>query len=574
MIKKKQFKTYYEVFKILDQKHKFQIVSVFFFLIFLSFVELISIDSIIPFVIAIQDPNLVLNSIYYKEYILVYNLNEENLETYLFALFICLVFFSLLLKIIFLRINCNLSYDIIRLTSELILDEVLSKNFIEFNNFNSKDIITSVVLRAQSVGETFFHLISSAGSLVIIIFLIISCFFFIGNEIIFLFISLFLIYLFWWKIIKSKIQKYGLMFSKNYEKMIKNTSEIMNMFPEIKLYNIKNFFLNDFKKNNYDLRKSQGMNTFVSGYPAVVIQSLIITGLIIMIFLWNKYGSLNSQIPILTFLILNLQRIIPNFQNIFKNHSAITYMSENFNKTISLILKKDKKKIIHQESNEFKKFNEITLNNVSYKNLKNTNNFLLEGVNLKIKRGDKIAIMGPSGSGKTTLINLIMGFISDYSGEILINKRNLRSNLTPWHNAIAYVPQKIFMLQKDIYTNISLQNKISEKNKKNIDKMLDEINLKSELMTKTGLRNPGEEGKSFSGGQLQRLAIGRSLYQKREFLILDETLNALDRVNSLKIIEDLKKNKDLTIILISHNEEIALKMDRIIKIKNKNIDES
>ena len=574
MIKKNQFKTYYEVFKILDQKHKIQIISVFFFLIFLSFVELISISSIIPFIMVIQDPNLVLDSIYYKEYILHYNLNEDKLETYLFALFICLVFFSLLLKIIFLRINCNLSYDIIRLTSGLILDEILSKNFVEFNNFNSKDIVTSVVLRAQSVGETIFHLISSAGSLVIIIFLTISCLFFIGKEIIFLFISLSLIYLFWWKIIKSKIAKYGLIFSKNYEKLIKNTSEIMNMFSEIKLYNLRNFFLNDFKKNNYDLRKSQGMNTFVSGYPAVVIQSLITIGLIIMIFLWNKNGNLNSQIPILTFLILNLQRLIPNFQNIFKNYSAILYMSENFKKTTNLILKKDIKKIIHQESNEFKKFDEITLNNVSYKNLKNTNNFLLEGVNLTIKRGDKIAIMGPSGSGKTTLINIIMGFIGDYSGEILINKRNLRTNLTPWHHTIAYVPQKIFILQKDIYTNISLQNKTSEKDKVNIDKMLAEINLKSELMTETGLRNIGEEGKSLSGGQLQRLAIARSLYQKREFLILDETLNALDKENSIKIIYDLKKNKELTIILISHNDEIASQMDKIIKIKDNKINES
>ena len=86
-------------------------------------------------------------------------------------------------------------------------------------------------------------------------------------------------------------------------------------------------------------------------------------------------------------------------------------------------------------------------------------------------------------------------------------------------------------------------------------------------MSEHGLRNPGEEGKSFSGGQLQRLAIGRSLYQKREFLILDETLNALDRVNSLKIIEDLKKNKDLTIILISHNEEIAKKWTELLKSK-------
>ena len=104
--------------------------------------------------------------------------------------------------------------------------------------------------------------------------------------------------------------------------------------------------------------------------------------------------------------------------------------------------------------------------------------------------------------------------------------------------------------------------------------MLNFINLKSELMTESGLRNLDEGGKSFSGGQLQRLAIARALFRKREFLILDETLNALDMENSIKIVKDLKKKKELTILLISHNEAIASQMDRIIKIKDGKIDES
>ena len=87
-------------------------------------------------------------------------------------------------------------------------------------------------------------------------------------------------------------------------------------------------------------------------------------------------------------------------------------------------------------------------------------------------------------------------------------------------------------------------------------------------MTEFGLRNPDEERKSFSGGQIQRLAIARCLYKKKEFLILDETLNVLEEENSIKILKDFKKKSDLTILLISHNDILASQMDKIIKIEN------
>ena len=577
MIKNSKFQIYLKIFNILEKKHKFQIGLVLFFLIFVSLVEIISLSSVIPFIMAIQEPNLILNSIYYKEYLADFNLNKENLGTYFFIFFALLVIFTLILKVLFLKINCHISYDISRHIGDLIFSLILSKNFVDFNSLISKDIVTTIALRSQSVGETIYNLISSLGSLVIIIFLTLNSLFFIGSKIIFLLISLSILYLFWWAIIKKKITKYGIIFSENYEKLIKNTSEVMNMFSEIKLYNLKNFFLNEFKKNNYDLRKSQGKNTFVSSYPSVVIQSFIILGLIILIFLWSKYSDLKNQIPILTFLVLTLQRLIPNFQNIFRNYSGISYMSENLKKTTDIILKENNSKDFSENIKNFKEheqFKEIFLDNVSYKINEDNNNHLLENINLKIKKGDKIALMGPSGSGKTTLINILMGFIDDISGKILVNEKNLKTNLSFWHGKIAYVPQKIFMLQKDIYTNISLKNKVSDKEKKDIDDMLNSFNLKTELMADYGLRKSDEGGKGFSGGQLQRLAIARSLYRKREFLILDETLNALDMENSVKIINDLKKKEDLTVLLITHNDRIASQMNRIIKIKDCKLNES
>ena len=138
MIKNSKFQIYLKIFNILEKKHKFQIGLVLFFLIFVSLVEIISLSSVIPFIMAIQEPNLILNSIYYKEYLADFNLNKENLGTYFFIFFALLVIFTLILKVLFLKINCHISYDISRHIGDLIFSLILSKNFVDFNSLNSK----------------------------------------------------------------------------------------------------------------------------------------------------------------------------------------------------------------------------------------------------------------------------------------------------------------------------------------------------------------------------------------------------------------------------------------------------
>ena len=567
------FKTYLSVFKYFSLKQKIKIILCFFFSLLTSILEILSLSSIIPFIMFLQNPNLILGSIYYKKYFSLLNLDINVLVFYFFIILLFLIILALVVKIAFLKLNCQVSYNIMASISNMMFEKIIFNNPLNYKALNTKDLTTTVVLRSQSIGECNYFIISIISSLTIILFIVLNSFLFAGLKLFIMFALVVFFYLIWWIIIKEKIKKFGSIFSNNYEKLMRNTNDVMSMFSEIKLYKIQNFFIEEFSKNNNELRKSQGNSTFVSSYPSVVIQSLLMMIFIIVLFFWNKYGNLVNQIPLFVFLVLTLQRLIPNFSTILTNYSNLTYQYDNLKKSIDLldcendkILKIDKN--LEPKTNNFKL---LSISNLSYINQQN-NEKLFEKINIEIKRGDKISIKGPSGSGKTTFLNLLMGFInSGFEGKILINNKEMLDIVEFWHSKVSYVPQKIFILDDDIYTNIALKKNINIDEKKQIDLLLEKLNLKKTTSDNFELKNLGEDGKRLSGGQIQRLAIARCLFQKREVLILDETLNALDEDSAIKILEILKELKNLTIILIAHSDIIASQMNRVLLLDNKKL---
>ena len=136
-------------------------------------------------------------------------------------------------------------------------------------------------------------------------------------------------------------------------------------------------------------------------------------------------------------------------------------------------------------------------------------------------------------------------------GEIKINNKiDIHENINIWQNKISYIPQDIFVFEDSIGKNIALSENYEEK----------EIHdcLKVGLLEFAGEKISNkilQYGSNLSGGQKQRIAIARSLFFKRDILILDEITNQLDKINENKIFELVKSFKDnKTIIFISHNE--------------------
>lgn len=192
----------------------------------------------------------------------------------------------------------------------------------------------------------------------------------------------------------------------------------------------------------------------------------------------------------------------------------------------------------------------------------------LDGVNLEIERGEFVAIVGPSGSGKSTLLHIIGGVDSPDDGKVYIDGNDISKYSS---KELAYFRRRKVGLIYQFYNlipNLTVRHNIElalklDKRKINQDEF-------SDIVKKLGIESKLDSFPSeLSGGQQQRVAIARSLIYNPSIILADEPTGNLDRKNSKEIIEIFKYfNRTLkqTIILITHDEEIALQANRIITI--------
>lgn len=194
----------------------------------------------------------------------------------------------------------------------------------------------------------------------------------------------------------------------------------------------------------------------------------------------------------------------------------------------------------------------------------------LKNINLSIERGQMIAIMGPSGCGKSTLLNLISGIDKDTDGSIIVENSDI-SRLD--ENSLALYRRRQLGI---IYQFFNLIPNLSVENNIKLPVLMDdkEVDMEyfKELVSSLGIDNRLKVfPDKLSGGQQQRVAIARSLIYKPSIVLADEPTGNLDKKNARDIIElfrlsNLKYNQ--TMIIVTHDEEVALAADRIITMED------
>jgi len=194
----------------------------------------------------------------------------------------------------------------------------------------------------------------------------------------------------------------------------------------------------------------------------------------------------------------------------------------------------------------------------------------LDNVSFSINKGEFVAIIGPSGSGKSTLLHMLGGVDRPTSGKVLVDRTDIydlnETNLAIFRRRQIGLIYQFFNLIPilTVEENITLPLLLDEHkvDKKQFDEVVRILNIQNRLQ-----HLPNQ----LSGGQQQRVSIGRALISNPAIMLADEPTGNLDSKNSSEIIDLLKmfnKNYQQTLIIITHDERIALQADRIIQIED------
>ena len=194
----------------------------------------------------------------------------------------------------------------------------------------------------------------------------------------------------------------------------------------------------------------------------------------------------------------------------------------------------------------------------------------LNGVSVKIEKGEFVFIVGDSGSGKSTLIRLIMKELDPTEGTIIVNGQNLNRmkhrNIAKYRRGLGVVFQDFRLLNdRNVYENIAFALRVTETPsrviKRKVPAALSLVGLAQKYKS-----NP----KELSGGQQQRVAIARAIVNEPAILLADEPTGNLDPTNSWEIMSLLKEANDrgTTVLVVTHNQEIVNEMnERVITMK-------
>lgn len=194
----------------------------------------------------------------------------------------------------------------------------------------------------------------------------------------------------------------------------------------------------------------------------------------------------------------------------------------------------------------------------------------LNGVSVKIEKGEFVFIVGDSGSGKSTLIRLIMKELDPTEGTIIVNGQNLNRmkhrNIAKYRRCLGVVFQDFRLLNdRNVYENIAFALRVTETPsrviKRKVPAALSLVGLAQKYKS-----NP----KELSGGEQQRVAIARAIVNEPAILLADEPTGNLDPTNSWEIMSLLKEANDrgTTVLVVTHNQEIVNEMnERVITMK-------
>lgn len=344
------------------------------------------------------------------------------------------------------------------------------------------------------------------------------------------------------------------------KKYFYNTCYDFTYGKEIRVYNLQDKLINDYKRKSYNylsVIKDIANKKFFLGLFELIM--LLLQDGLAYYFVISAYFDKKitiGEVSLYISAVIALSTALRTFTSTLSRLNIASRYSKNyfnFRDDKSFYTFKGSRKALNKDEQI-----EIEFRNVSFK-YPNTENWILKDFNFKINKGEKLAIVGVNGAGKSTLVKLITGLFDVTEGMILINGINIKEfNQDDYQKMFSVVFQDVNIYACSVLENIIGTDNTEEARKKGIE-CLQKVGLKEKIESLPNgydtqlLKVIDEQGVELSGGQNQKIAIARALYKDGNMVILDEPTASLDALAEAEIYQsfnDLIRSK--TAVFISH----------------------
>lgn len=539
-----------------------------------SLFEVVSVGALIPFLAVLADPTFILKNSKIAEYSIgVYLLDYAknfNVVYLTAAMFGVLVTIAALIRLALLKLTTRLAFAI---GADLGLNayrKTLQQDYLIHISRSSNEVIDAISIKVNQVINgvlmpvltisTNFLLLTAIVSLLIYVQPFIALSIFFGFGIIYIAIT---------KISSSRKISNSYEIANQSIKVIKSLQEGVGGIRDITLDGTHDVYYDFFQKADNQLRKSQADNQFMGQAPRYGIEALgIIFISALACFLSISSGGLVESLPMLGLIALGIQKMLPVMQQLYSAFSSIQGSQGPLNGLLKL-LEQSNFSINHEQVASVSFLHEIEMKNINFSYNKESP-AVLNGINLKIKKGSCIGIVGVTGSGKSTLVDILIGLLPPSSGKLLVDGVEIgKNNRCAWMRNIAHVPQSIFLSDSSIAENIAFGVPRDEIDYLRVFDCAKQVLLGSliEQWPEKYETTIGERGVRLSGGQKQRVGIARALYKKADLIILDEATSALDTNTENAVINSINQlDGKITILMIAHRLSTLKKCDSIITV--------
>lgn len=553
-------------------RRRWQVVLLVGMAFVMSFAELATIGAVIPFIAALIAPERVLGNPIAAPVLHALAITQPGqLLLPMSIAFGALGILASVVRLVQFYANIRFSLGLGTELSTSIYRRTLYQPYEVHTRRNSSELIDAISVKTtQLMNNVVLSLVLLCGSVITAVSVILGLVLVDAVTTLATFIGLAAIYAFILRQSRDRIRRSSVEISVQSTLLIKLLQEGLGGIRDVLIGQSQEAYSEAYRKADQELRRAQGYNQLIGLAPRYVIEGIAMCAVALLAYVLSKQpGGVNATLPVLAALALGAQRLLPVMQQIY---NSITNIRGHHAPLVDCVLLLEQPIPAGSLASSVKRMEfhqSIVLKDLRFQYSRESGD-VLSGVNLSIRRGQKIGIVGKTGSGKSTLIDIFMGLLSPSGGQMLVDGVPLgETNRRSWQLHLSHVPQSIFLIDASIAENIALAAVGEPIDFDRVKQCAAMANISETVERIPGGYHArvGERGAMLSGGQRQRIGIARALYKQADVIVLDEATSALDTRTEQDVMSSINGlGSELTFVIVAHRHSTLADCDLIVEL--------